>query len=99
MTTDVQIRSWRRRLVAVAVAAFIAVVGIAISWRVDVNNRRSDSCQSQVHEQDNDRAMWLYLLEQNPTNPKAPEFRVALDSIIPPLKCVRGSGVPIPDIP
>lgn len=92
-----EIRTWRRRLVAVALGGLTVVTGIGIAWRVDTDNRRANACQGQVRDQERARAMWLYLLEQNPSNPKAPEFRIALDQIIPPLKCVRGSSVAVPD--
>lgn len=96
MSENPQIGTLKRRLVATVLGAITVVSGIAIAWRMDADNRRADVCASQVQERVNDRAIWLYLIGQRPTDAKAIEFRVALDDILPELTCVRGSSVPVP---
>lgn len=97
MTQDPQIRTLRRRLVGAVIAGLAAVVGIAVAWRIDADDRRAESCQSQVTRRLDERAMWDYLLDTNddPTNPRAIAFTAELNRRLPLLECVRGSATPV----
>lgn len=101
MTEDRQIRKLRLGLIATALAGLASVVGVAIAWRIDTDNRRAQSCEGQVQKRLDERAMWDYLLATNddPTNPRAIAFTVELNNRLPLLKCERGSAVPIPENP
>lgn len=98
MTEDQNlIRTWRRRLIGVALGGLTAVTGIAIAWRIDADNRRGDVCEKEVKEVIKDRAMWEWLLGvANPENELLPEARYQLNLNLPLLKCERGSSVPVP---
>lgn len=77
-----------RVVFAAAVALVLAVVAVTVI----VALTRAGGCRETVAVRDDQRAMWLYLLEQNPDNPRAASFRAELDLRLPKLECVGWLG-------
>lgn len=58
---------------------------------------QQEECQRQVSVRDDNRAMWLYLIEQTPGAADDPEIVAAveyLDTRLPALHCVSRNAVP-----
>lgn len=73
---------------ALFAAGVVAVVILLTSIVVVVLQERRD-CQGRVETRVDQRAMWLFALEQspNPLDPRTLAFRAALDDRIPELRC------------
>lgn len=98
MTTTEQHRvpTFVKRLAVVAVAAIVAVVGIAVWWHGHLVERREASCREQVQEREDDRAVWLYLVHENPDSPRLPAFLAFFNERLPELTCLPGEAIPVP---
>jgi hypothetical protein len=71
---------------AALMSVLILILVFAGAWLARVNDASErDLCRAVVNARDDNRAMWLYLIEQNPDSPELPEFVIELDRRLPPL--------------
>lgn len=98
-------RAIRWSTVATAIAGLglvVAVFGFLdyINKRdADERDRAEQSCERSASVREDNRAMWLYLVNENPDNPDVPEFLAELDKRLPSLKCVDNIPVPVASEP
>lgn len=77
---------------ALAIVLMVVVGSISvgiITWQVvSVKNEARDrSCQRTAEARTDNRAMWLYLLEDAPDTQRTRDFVKELNKRLPPLKC------------
>jgi hypothetical protein len=64
----------------------ILVLVFAGAWLARVNDANDrELCRAAAEARDDNRAMWLYLIDQNPDSPELPAFVVELDRRLPRL--------------
>jgi cytochrome oxidase assembly protein ShyY1 len=93
-----EVKTFPRFVVFIVIFIIFGLILVALgSWelnRVD-DATRARQCKVVIDARDDNRAIWLYLIEQRPNNdPKAIEFKKVLDQQLPALKC-DGSSVPV----
>lgn len=81
--------------VSAVLGAILAVGAVAIRWRQIQDAEQADRCERSVAARDDNRAVWLYLIERNPDSPELPTFVAFLDERLPALTC-DGSHNPVP---
>lgn len=87
--------------IVMALVVFFGLCGVAgtgMWWANIVEDRREDVCHRTVLEQDNNRAMWLWLADyvRKPDNQDAiADMLHELDKRLPVLKCEGNSAVPV----
>lgn len=86
---------WVKALVAVMVAGLVTITAATVIWVSWRHNEEALDCGRSVKARDDNRAMWLYLVDQNPTNPNVPAFVAELNQRLPPLHC-NSSRNPVP---
>lgn len=83
----------------IAVAVTSLLLTLLVAWRVDLLGDREEQrdCARAVAVRDDNRAMWLYLLDEaQPADDKrARDFRAELNDRLPALKCADGDPVPV----
>jgi hypothetical protein len=75
---------------------FLIVALLAAGWllaRSSAGEER-ERCERSVAGREDNRAMWIYLVEQNP-GVEADAFMIELERRLPRLKCVNGTPTPI----
>jgi hypothetical protein len=88
-----------RWLVFTGLIAVLAGAAIGLTTWTLVEIRQRDlraQCEFAVQARDDNRVMWLYLLEQFP-GAEADAARVQLDTVLPSLECVGNE--PLPEVP
>lgn len=86
--------------VAVTVSLGLGVVNQVGQQRIndrrfaDQQDSNRAACQRSVQGRDDNRAMWLFLLNRFPTGPQVPAFRAELNKRLPSLACV--DNIPVP---
>jgi hypothetical protein len=71
---------------AVPMTILILVLVFAGAWLAHVNDvSERDDCRTAAEARDDNRSMWLYLIDQNPDDPDLPEFVIELNRRLPPL--------------
>jgi hypothetical protein len=90
------------RFVAVAAGAGVTglVLSLGIAWQVDrwSEAEAKRDCQRSVNYRDDNRAMWLYLVDANTGTDQArvDAFVSELNARLPVLVCVNGDAIPKP---
>ncbi len=81
-----------------AVAVTSLLVALLVAWRVDLlgDEEERRDCARSVAARDDNRAMWLYLLDEQPAaDARARDFRRELNRRLPALRCAGGDPIPI----
>ncbi len=88
-----------RYVAAVVVVALVSLlITVVVAWRVDLRGAEEErrDCARSVAAREDNRAMWLYLLDEQPADDKrARDFRVELNKRLPALTCVDGDPVAV----
>lgn len=82
---------------AVLIACCLLIVLlVALWWARWQDSQREEACQRTVAIRDDNRAMWLWLIDRIPDpGPLVAEARVEIDVRLPPLSCVDGRPKPL----
>lgn len=72
-----------------------AVATLQAQQEADRAARAADACARAVSGRDDNRAMWLYLLDRFADSPNAPDARAELEKRLPPLTCVDDVPTPV----
>lgn len=84
------------RLVLFLAGLLLIVLALGFWWANWQDTRREETCRRGVAIRDDNRAMWLYVIELNPDSPQRPQFVAELDRRLPRLECsVDGDLVPL----
>lgn len=84
-------KTFPRFALAIILMVVIGSISVGIiTWQVvNVKNEARDrSCERTAQARTDNRAMWLYLLEDAPDTQRTRDFVVQLNKRLPPLKCV-----------
>lgn len=77
-----------RVFMIIVLAAMLAVVVVALRWRQLQDQEREAACKKSVAAREDNRAMWVWLLQQaDPNEPLAAEAQRQLDVLLPSLAC------------
>ena len=100
MNHDQKVPTFVRVIVVGAVVLIVGVVVAAFTIQGTLRARQQESCERTVQARDDNRTMWLYVLDQGAGNADAEqiaEFNQALNLRLPPLICVDRQPVPVED--
>jgi hypothetical protein len=83
-------------LFAAVLASLLIVLVVAGAWLAHVNaTKERNNCLRTVAVREDNRAMWAYLIEENPDDPDVPAFVRELNRRLPELRCVDNHPVPL----
>lgn len=85
-------RWWKALFVGSLVQA-LALVGVTLV----VLDQRGAACERTVQVRDDNRAMWLWLVDQFPGDELASRAAAQLDLLLPPLRCDGTKPTPTED--
>lgn len=87
-----------KMVAAVVVLGLLLVVAFSVRLSRQQHDINRAACERAVATREDNRAMWLYLVDKNPdpTSDDVTEFVAYLDQRLPSLECVGELPVPAP---